>query len=252
MTDQQESRYEFSGKTVEEAVAAAAQNFGVDKDLLEVEILSQPGSLTALFGRKVRISARLKSDPLVEGLKFEHPARPVRAGGNGNGFDPVSALRHIATTILPEAVVDQHENDDQLVLDIKGDGSGIFIGRKGSTLEAIQFLMTLMAQKQGWEGKRILVDSERYHERRIDAVRDKCRQLAQRALSSGRPQSTEMLDAAMRKIVHAEIKNYGELRTKSIGNGDLKRVQIFGNNNHPPRDNGRGHDRERRPPRDRQ
>jgi spoIIIJ-associated protein len=229
MTETTDAKQEFTGKTMDEALAAAAQALGVAAESLEVEILAQPGSFSSLFGRKVRILAGLKAEVPGDELRFSRAPRAV-----GSGFDPVAALTHIAAAVAPDARVDARETDEHFILDVKAAGSGVFIGRKGATLEAIQYLMTLMSQKQGWGGKRILVDSERYRERRMEALREKARQLADKVLTSGQPQRTELLDAAMRKIVHSEIKTFAELRTKSIGEGDLKRVQIM------PANGGRG------------
>ncbi len=226
MTEDQQTKREFSAKTLEEATALAAETFGVPAELLDIEVLSEPGSLSSLFGKKARIKAWPKALDRSDELKFQ-PDTFTKIATGGNGFDPVDALTRIAHAILQEAVVRAEETETELILDIKGDGSGIFIGRKGSTLEAIQFLMTRMSQKQGWEGKRILVDSERYRMRRVDTLREKIERLAERVKQEGRSLRTEPLDAAMRKVVHAEIKNFPGLTTRSIGEGDFKRVQIL-------------------------
>jgi spoIIIJ-associated protein len=230
MTENQEFKREFTGKTMEEALAAAASGLGVDPARLDVEVLVQPGSLSALLGRKVRILAGLKSEAARGELRFDHAPAPrvmdEKRAARAAFFDPVATLTQIARAVVADATVEARETDEHLILDIQGDGTGIFIGRKGSTLEAIQYLMSLTSQKQGWGGKRLVVDSERYRERRIDALRAKARQMAEKILAGGPMQRTELLDATMRKVVHSEIKNFPALRTKSIGEGDLKRVQI--------------------------
>lgn len=228
MTEDQQTKREFSAKTLEEATALAAETFGVPTELLDIEVLSEPGSFSSLFGKKARIKAWPKTvDRAADELKFQPSTFSAKVETHGNGFDPVDALTRIARAILQEAVVETEETEAELILDIKGDGSGIFIGRKGSTLEAIQFLMTRMSQKQGWEGKRILVDSERYRMRRVDTLREKIERLAEQVKQEGRSLRTEPLDAAMRKVVHSEIKNFPGLTTRSIGEGDFKRVQIL-------------------------
>jgi spoIIIJ-associated protein len=265
MTETQETKQEFIGKTVEDCLANAAQTLGVHADKLDVEVIDEPGSFSALFGKKARIRAKVKgpslADEIADGLRFDSdflPARkksepraaapransprqaaprpaadrptatpaPRRVPPLGAGFDPLDSLTRIANVVMPEAKVTKLENDNELILDIGGDGSGIFIGRKGATLEALQFLMTRMSQKQGWEGKRIVVDSEGYRQRRVETLCEKTEQMAKRVLENRRPLRTELLDAAMRKVVHTEVKRFPELETRSIGTGDLKRVQI--------------------------
>ncbi len=251
MTQAQETKHEFTGKTLADCLSAAAEQFGVKTEQLDVEVLEKPGSIKALFGKKARIRAAVKgkslADKIADGLRFDSApldgspldgspldgdapdkrrksSRPMPIiPGN---FNPTEALARIVTTIVPETTIGVSETDDQLILDIEGDGSGIFIGRKGSTLEAIQFLMGRMSQKQGWDGKRIIIDSEGYRERRVDVLRSKVRHLAERVQGERKAMRTELLDASMRKVVHSEIKAYAELGTRSIGNGELKRVQI--------------------------
>jgi len=297
MTTTTDPRHEFTGKTVDDCLAAATAALGVPADDLDIEILSEPGSLTSLFGKKARIAARVKgpsmADRIADGLRFDAdiladrdaepvlrtrsteaqpaprqrpaesrpaprprpvearpaprprpvdappaprtPAAPVPPGT----FDPRESLWRIASVIMPEVEVRAEEQGDLLILEIVGDGSGVFIGRKGTTLEALQFLLNRMAQKGGWEGKRIVVDSENYRDRRVDSLRDKARELAERVLAEHRPLRTEMLDAASRKVVHSEIQNFPELRTRSIGEGDHKRVQISFGDAAPPRRRGR-------------
>lgn len=269
MTESRHDRQEFTGKTIEDCLAAAAASLGVQANDLNVEVLAEPGSLTSLFGKKARIAASVKApsmaDEIADGLRFDseflrnrdRDPEPKRNRGRGRDrapapvakpaprvtlpgdFDPQEALLRIAVTIMPDATVQTVDEDEHLVLDIVGDGTGVFIGRKGTTLEALQFLLNRMAKKRGWEGKRIIVDSEGYRERRATALREKARELADRVLKEKRPLRTEMLDAASRKIVHSEITNFPELRTRSIGEGDRKRVQISGEGDAPPRRRGR-------------
>jgi len=210
---------EFEGKNLEEAVAAAADEYGVSPDDLDVEVVKEPGSLGSLFGRRTVITAALKT---------------------GNGFDPVEALTRIVTVIMPEASVTAAENEDQLLLEIVGDGSGIFIGRKGETLDALQFLLMRMAQKQGWQGKRLVVESEKYRERRAVSLREKAQKLADRAKTEHRPQSTELLSAADRHTVHTAVKDVPGVISKSFGQGDLKRVRIMTEDDQSRGGRGRG------------
>ena len=100
MGENETKQNEFEGKTVDEAVAAAADSYGVAPDALNVEVVKSPGSIGSFLGQRVRIVATPK-------------------GGN-NDFDPVEALTRIITTIMPEASVETNETADQLLLEIIG------------------------------------------------------------------------------------------------------------------------------------
>jgi spoIIIJ-associated protein len=227
MAENQEGNNEFVGKSVEDATVAAAQSLGLPAEQLDIEVLQEPGTLASLFGKRVRIRATPRAATVA-------------------GFEPVAALKQIATAIVPEAVVQTAEDDDQLTLEIVGDGTGIFIGRKGATLEALQFIIERMAQKQGWAGKRLVVESEHYRRRRAESVCNKARRLAERVRIDGRPQLTELLCAADRRLIHSTVKEIPGLTTRSQGEGEMKRVQILPEDQ-AERHEGRGRGRGRGP-----
>lgn len=219
---------EFSGKTLEEAVAEAAGKLNLAPEALRYEVLKQPGAFASLLGKRVRIMV-------------ETDGSSPQSFDDDNGFEPAAALARIATAIMPEAEIKTQETEDELILEIVGDGSGLFIGRKGKTLEALQFLLLRMAQKQGWQGKRLIVESEQYRERRHARLRDRALSLADKALAERRIQTTEMLSAGERRIIHSTLRDRQGLTSRSLGNGELKRVQIIpegAEQRRPPRDGG--------------
>jgi len=228
MSDNQQ--HEFIGKTVEEAVADAAAKLNLAPEELHYEVLEQPGAFASLLGKRARI---------VVSTEEEVPALTFTA--NDNGFDPAATLGDIARTIMPEVEIKTQETEDELILEIGGDGSGVFIGRKGKTLEAIQFVLLRIAQKQGWQGKRLIVESEQYRERRQSRLRERALSLADKALAERRIQTTEMLSAGERRIIHSTLRDRQGLTSRSLGNGELKRVQIVpegAEQRRPPREGG--------------
>jgi len=233
MSEPETKKPEFTGKTMNDALEAAAAHYGLDHTELEITVLEEPASkFASLLGKRCRIQAAPKSAP---------------ASAPDNNFDPVQALTQICEGILPGSLIETRETEEHLILEIKGDGSGIFIGRKGETLDALQFIIQRIAQKQGWEGKRLVVESEKYRERHGDTLRDKTRRMAEKVMASGRQQTTELLNSSDRRIVHSIIKEYATLKTRSLGEGELKRVQIVSanesNNARRPRSDDRRYDR---------
>jgi len=142
-------------------------------------------------------------------------------------IEPARILEFIGKCIVPTATVTTEEHGEQLWLDISAKGRGIFIGRKGATLEALQFMMNKIVGKAGGFPKKIVVDSEGYRKRRNEQLSSEARKLAERVLRGRTPLETEPMSAFDRRIVHLTLHDHEEVTTRSLGGGDLKRVQIL-------------------------
>jgi len=240
------SSIEKEGKTVDAAVEAACEELGVGKDDLEIEILSDGSSgLLGMFGRKARIRATLKSDtaqpaqadPEEDSKKDSGPEPETKKKGRyfqeiGRPYpkkmdvDPREVLETICKKIYPDAVVEKFNREDHVLLHITADGSGIFIGRKGATLDALQYLINKIMGKAGHIDMKIVVDSEDYRRRKNERIRETALKLGAKAKGQGRKVSTEPLNAYDRRIVHMTLRNDPNVETKSLGQGEMKRVQI--------------------------
>jgi spoIIIJ-associated protein len=124
------------------------------------------------------------------------------------------------------AQVEIRETTQEIQLEILGNGSGLFIGKRGATLEALQHLVAKMLGLDRRSGKRILVDSEHYRARRQQALEGLARRLASRARREGRPISVEPMSAIDRRILHLALKNDREVITKSVGEGSNRKVVV--------------------------
>ena len=212
---------EIEGKTVEEAREKAARELGCKPEDVHTEVIKEKSGFFGL-GRKVLVRATMD---LGQGESTGEPQETPDWAKNPD-FDPREALESVCRMIVPEATVAASKRDGRLLLEIKADGSGIFIGRKGKSLEAFQFIINKMNLKQTGRSDHIIVDSEGYLTRRIRLLKEKALELADRAYESGRTQSSEPLNAHDRRIIHTTLRNKKDISTRSIGNGDYKRVQI--------------------------
>ena len=217
---------EIEARTLEEATLLAGKELDCAPEDLDVDILEERSGILGL-GRKVKIQATLAK------AVADADASPTRENTQGPAlwamnpdFDARQALETICRKIMSEVNVTAREDNGRMVLDIQGDGSGIFIGRKGMTLEALQFTINKMNLKQTGEPRHIIVDSEKYLVRRIENLSHKARHLADKAAQTGQPQVTEPLNAHDRRIIHTTLRDKKGASTRSIGNGEFKRVQI--------------------------
>jgi len=135
-------------------------------------------------------------------------------------------LREILSFWMPEAGLEKGWREDKIYLNIKGDGSGLLIGRKGQTLDALQFIVSKIVDKKVGRHLRLMIDTEEYRGRRERALEKSAFQLADQVLRSGKNQMTPPLNPHERRIVHLALQGDGRFKTKSKGEGTYKRVVI--------------------------
>ncbi len=125
-----------------------------------------------------------------------------------------------------EAQIETIEDEESITLNIKGDGSGILIGRKGQTLDALQYLVNKIVHRSLSVKKQTVIDTEGYRQKRKDALLDLAKSLGEKVRAKGVPVSTNPLNPFERRIVHLALQDDAELTTKSTGEGMYRRVVI--------------------------
>jgi spoIIIJ-associated protein len=203
--------FEFEGKTTEEAIENAQRQLNLSENEMEIEIL-EPGS-AGIFGlvggRKAKVKVTItkeESNPAVE--------------NNGLGIAK-EALENILSLIPVEGVTLRAQNTDGTIsLEIEGDKSGLLIGRKGRTLDALQFIVNKIVNQ-------VVVDSENYRQRRKEFLIQMALKMGDKAKKTRKPASTNLLNPHERRIVHMALRNDASLETRSRGEGLLKKVFIM-------------------------
>lgn len=260
---------EFEGKTLEKAVKKACNELNISKDRLEHEVISY-GS-TGIFGlvgtKKARIRVRAPEPPLEavpeplnreqrqNNAAFEQTAgevdsREIAPSGELElhtfSDDPIvlgrSILQRIVDFITTEAKITVTESPDRIMFNVKGGNSAILIGKRGQTLEAIQYLVEKMVNKQNENRVRIQIDVEGYLENRRLNLEKLAGRLADKAKRTGKAATIGQINAHDRRIVHIALKDDNGVRTQSMGDGLLKKLVIIPKKNsqrkpRPGRDN---------------
>ena len=113
------------------------------------------------------------------------------------------------------------------VIDLAGEDSGLLIGRRGQTLQALQFLVTLIVRKEFGEDVRVALDVENYRQRRENSLRDMANKVAARVVQTNRSITLEPMPPADRRIVHTSLSEYPGVRTESTGEGENRKVMIM-------------------------
>ncbi len=137
------------------------------------------------------------------------------------------ALQKMADLITDGATVEAETDGDRLTLKIEGGNTGILIGRKGQTLDAMQFLTDKIINRQSEARVRVKVDIEGYMATRKENLEQLAYKMAEKAKKTGRPATINQMSAQDRRVVHLALKDDNRVRTQSMGDGYYRRLVIF-------------------------
>ncbi len=129
--------------------------------------------------------------------------------------------------ITEDAHVEAITEENKLTLQISGGNTGILIGRKGQTLDAMQFLADKIINRESEARVRVKVDIEGYMETRKANLKHLALKMAEKAKKTGRPATINQMSAQDRRIVHLALKEDDQVRTQSMGDGYYRRLVIF-------------------------
>jgi spoIIIJ-associated protein len=208
--------YEFEGKNAEEAIGIASRELNLPVEELDIDII-EPGS-AGIFGlvggKKARIKVTTEGDD--ESVKDEEGIALSR-----------ETLENILSLIPVDTTVNAAQTDGKIILNIEGDKSGLLIGRKGKTLDALQHIVNKIVNKALEKKMNIVVDSENYRERREETLAQMALKMGDKAKKIGKSVTTNLLNPHDRRIVHLALKKDEALDTRSRGEGLLKKVIII-------------------------
>ncbi len=225
---------EGTGQTLEEAQENALAQLGASADEVRFEVLSRPGALSGIFGRaQYRVRAILEEPTEREEAEAQEAA-PATAQERETDEDSAEDLPHRelaeeARALLQqmvdlmglEGVVEIAEcTEEEVRLNVEGADMGLLIGRHGATLDAVQLIVAIAANRKVDDGARIIVDAENYRARHQAMIEGRAHKLAQEAKETGKEVVVPNLKAYERRLMHLALKNDPEVETYSEGEGD--------------------------------
>lgn len=233
-----------TGRTVEEAEEQALATLGVDRNEVEVEILSRGrqgflgigGELAEV--RVTRLGSSGVPTPDVAAEEEDEPEEEIDGPVESpiTADTPAGAALQAVERILDSVgadvdVVLRSENDEFAggpVIDINGPDSGLLIGRRGNTLQSLQFIVqSIVRQQFDQEGIRVALDVEQYRQRREDSLREMADRVASRVQQTGRGIALEPMPPSDRRVIHLYLDGREGIRTESVGYGDGRKIQII-------------------------
>ncbi|HEX7230298.1 MAG TPA: RNA-binding cell elongation regulator Jag/EloR [Candidatus Binatia bacterium] len=222
---------ETEGENIDDAIENALKLLGVGRDKITVDIIAEGRKGILGFGaQKARVRAQVRKPPLGHTSEPEAPREPallsVEAAALAEKAE--SALREILRLMGVKATLDTKTSGDETTIEIHAENSGLLIGRKGQTLEALQYLVTrICGEHYTPEGPHVVVDIEKYRERRRKMLEDMALRLGEKAKRQRKTVTVEALSAADRRIIHAALQDDPWVSTKSLGQGSYRRLLII-------------------------
>ena len=248
---------EFSGKTKDDAITNACQSFLVASDCLDYVVIDEGSSGFLGFNSKpVVIKARVKSDEEIAKAKEEAAKKALeeeavkvaakeakeqasRIVENVTGVSSdkkasdvdieevaVKFLKEVLKAMDVEAEIKTELNDEELSVELSGNDTSYIIGKRGQTLDSLQYLISLVINKYTDKYIRVKVDTENYRERRKQTLENLARNIAKNVKRTRRATTLEPMNPYERRIIHSALQGDKYVETHSEGEEPYRKVVI--------------------------
>jgi spoIIIJ-associated protein len=199
---------EFTAKTVDEALTNAMLELSTTIDKLEYEVLEKETSgFLGIFGKPAKIKARKK--PSLEDSAKEF-------------LDKVFA----AMGIEAYTEVNYDQENASIEINVEGDEMGVLIGKRGQTLDSLQYLVSLVVNKNSENYIKVKLDTENYRARRKETLENLAKNIAFKVKRTRKPVSLEPMNPYERRIIHSALQNDKFVETYSEGEEPYRKVVI--------------------------
>ena len=207
----------FTGKNVDDAITKALVALGVTSDKLEYEVIEKGSAGFIGIGSKpAKINARVKEDEVIEVTEAPEDIEKIAVDFLKKVFDAMKLTVKINVTI----------NDDQVDIDLVGDDMGVLIGKRGQTLDSLQYLVSLVINKKSDKYLRVKLDTENYRERRKETLENLAKNIAFKVKRTKRPVSLEPMNPYERRVIHSALQNDRYVTTRSEGDEPFRHVVV--------------------------
>ncbi len=215
----------FTGKSIDEAKEKAAEEFNVSADQITFKVLNDVKK--GLFG-KIKEEAKVWAGynrPVIDDVTVIDGIK-----SSNDVDDQVECCRSYLEKVIKnmgiEAEISIVNSDNNFYIDIDSKGSGAVIGKRGETLDALQYLTSLVVNKHDGEYKRVTLNSCGYREKREETLIQLANKIARKAIKNARPTTLEPMNPYERRIIHSAIAKIDGVSSKSVGEEPYRKVII--------------------------
>lgn len=203
-------KIEVTGKTVEEAVTNALVQLETTSDKLEYEVVDKGSAgILGIFNSKPAKILAWKKETMEDNIrKFMNDV-----------FDAMELSVNIEMTV--------NDEESEIDINLSGDNTGVLIGKRGHTLDSLQYLVNLVANKNSEKYYRVKIDTENYRERRKATLEALAKSIAYKVKRTKKPVSLDPMNPYERRIIHSALQDDKYVTTKSEGEGTSRHVVVF-------------------------
>lgn len=216
---------EFTAKTVDDAIVEAAIQLETTSDKLDYEVIEKGSSgFLGIGSRPAKIRARKIMDTKEKVEEF---------------------LNQVfgAMQIHVDMNIEQNEEEKTMNIDLSGEDMGVLIGKRGQTLDSLQYLVSLVVNKDEEDYIRVKVDTENYRQRRKDTLENLAKNIAFKVKRTGKAVVLEPMNPYERRVIHSALQNDRYVETHSEGDEPFRRVVVTLKEGVRVRDNNNRHRR---------
>ena len=218
---------EATGTTIEDAIARGLEALNVARNEVDVLILSAEPGRTA----RVRLTRKPREAMPTADVPAAQPVTPAESTAAQRLLQTVLDRMKYKVQIVERDPAELNGYDEQdeptLVLDIRGNDLSTLIGRRGETLDGLQYLARLLVAKELGHYVHVVLDVEGYKAHRAQMLKQLALRMAERVAATHKPAALEPMPANERRIVHLALRDHPQVRTESVGLGENRKVTII-------------------------
>ena len=199
---------EMTGKTVDEALKNALKELNLTEDKVEFEVLEEgsKGLFNLIGAKPAKIKVTVKRDPALESKTF---------------------LTNVLSSMGVTADIEVKEDKDTIFINLSGPNMGLVIGYRGETLDSLQYLVSLVVNKNhDVPYKKVVLDTENYRSKREETLKRVAQKTAYKVKKTGRPYKLEPMNPYERRIIHSTLQSYIDINTYSEGEEPFRRIVV--------------------------
>jgi spoIIIJ-associated protein len=254
---EEKTTLEIIAPTTEEAIENGLEQLGLSEDMVNIEVLDNGSrGLLGIGGRQSRVRLSVKTfesmidehkpkqadidrEEIVDEVESKTPMQEIDFSDLGEEDQQnLKTVRSVVAELLERMrikaevkirYIDPEDDKDQRVamVDIEGNDLSILIGRRSETLNALQYITSLIVNKELGRWVPIQIDVQGYRDRRERQLRQLGRRMAEQAIQTGRTQTLEPMPANERRVIHLELRDHPQVYTESIGDEPYRKVTIL-------------------------
>ena len=243
---------EKKAKSIEEAVELALEELGAKREDAQIEVIQEPAKgFLGLMAKEaiVKVTVEQTGKTGTEEKPVKETVKSEKKGGVYDSKSPAENAKDFIKDVLSamgiEATVTAELKGDMVEVNLEGENMGVVIGKRGDTLDSIQYLTSLVVNQTSEDYVKVSIDTENYREKREEVLCALAQRLASKVVRTGRKFALEPMNPYERRIIHSKLQDNEDVTTFSVGQEPYRKV-VIAPKNPKPYQKRNSHDKPRR------